>query len=249
MRCAAGEPLDQQVLRPVGVLVLVHHHVPELLAVALAHRLGLLEQLDRLEQQIVEVERVGVLQRLHVDRRTACRSAARADSRRWRLNDLRAFHPVLRVADARQRQPRLQRAVVHAELAQRLLHHRELIGRVVDDEVARQADVRRLAPQQPRAQRVERRDPHLPAVDAEQRLDARPHLLGGLVGEGDGEDAVGLGEPLADEVGDAMRDDARLARARAGEDQQRTFGLENGFLLFGIEAGEEIQASICSRRP
>ena len=28
-----GEPLDQQVLRPVGVLVLVHHQVAELLAV------------------------------------------------------------------------------------------------------------------------------------------------------------------------------------------------------------------------
>ena len=71
----------------------------------------------------------------------------------------------------------------------------------------------RLAPQQPGAQRVERRDPHLPAVDAEQRLDARPHLLGGLVGERDGEDAIGIGEPFADQVGDAMRDDARLAGA------------------------------------
>ena len=29
-----GEPLDQQVLRPVGVLVFVHHHVPELSRVA-----------------------------------------------------------------------------------------------------------------------------------------------------------------------------------------------------------------------
>ena len=102
----------------------------------------------------------------------------------------------------------------------------ELIGRVVDDEVARQADVRRLAPQQPRAQRVKRRDPHLAAVDAEQRLDARPHLFRRFVGEGDGEDPVRLGQPLADEVGDAVGDDARLAGARAGQDQQRAVGLE-----------------------
>ena len=39
-----------------------------------------------------------------------------------------------------------------------------------------------------------------------------------------------------------MRDDARLARARAGEDQQRAVGLEDGFLLFGIEAGEQIKS-------
>ena len=33
-----------------------------------------------------------------------------------------------------------------------------------------------------------------------------------------------------------MGDDARLAGAGAGENQQRAFGLQNGFLLFGIEA-------------
>jgi hypothetical protein len=41
-----------------------------------------------------------------------------------------------------------------------------------------------------------------------------------------------------------MGDDAGLARARAGQNQQRTFCLEDGFLLFRIEAGEKVQASI-----
>ena len=40
-----------------------------------------------------------------------------------------------------------------------LLDDRDLIGRVVDHEIARQPDLRRLAPQQPRAERVERREP------------------------------------------------------------------------------------------
>ena len=86
----------------------------------------------------------------------------------------------------------------------------------------------------------------------QQRFDARPHLFRRFVGEGDGEDPIGLGETLADEVGDAVRDDARLSRARSGEDQQRAVGVENGVLLFGIEAGEQIQASIVAssaRRP
>ena len=52
---------------------------------------------------------------------------------------------------------------------------------------------------------------------------------------------------LADEVRDAVRDDARLAGARAGQDQQRAVGLKDSFLLFGIEAGEEIQASFYRR--
>ena len=82
---------------------------------------------------------------------------------------------------------------------------------------------------------MECRDPHLSAVGAEQRLDARPHLLRGFVGESDGEDTVGLCESVADEVRNAMRDDTRLARPRAGQNQQRTLGLENSLALFGIE--------------
>ena len=55
-----GQPLDQQVLRPVGVLVLVDEDVPELARVVLARPLAGLDQLDGLEQQVVEVERAGV---------------------------------------------------------------------------------------------------------------------------------------------------------------------------------------------
>jgi hypothetical protein len=39
---------------------------------------------------------------------------------------------------------------------------------------------------------------------------------------------------------DAVRNDSGLARARAGKDQKRPVGLENGFLLFGIETCVQI---------
>ena len=135
--------------------------------------------------------------------------------------------------------------IVDAELLQRLLHHRQLVVRVVDDEVARQADVRRLPPQQPGAERVEGRDPHAPAVGVEQALDAGPHLFRRLVGEGDGEDRRRVGEPLADKVGDAVRDDARLARPGARENEQRPVGLQDGLPLFRVEAETR---SIAGRR-
>ena len=95
----------------------------------------------------------------------------------------------------RQRHPRLHDAVVDLQLLQHLLDERHLIGRVVDDEVARQADRGRFAPQQTRAQRVKRRDPHAASVGAEQRLDARAHFFRGFVRECDGEDLVVLREP------------------------------------------------------
>ena len=90
----------------------------------------------------------------------------------------------------------------------------------------------RLASQQAGTQRVKRRDPHPAAIDAEQRFNARPHLLRGLVRKCDREDAVGLCDAFADQVRDAMRDDAGLAGARAGKNQQRAIGVKNSFLLF-----------------
>jgi len=83
----------------------------------------------------------------------------------------------------------------------------------------------RLAPvhaQQAVRDAVEGADPERRPRQAEQLLDARAHLAGGLVGEGDREDAVRRGALGLDHPGDAVREHARLARARAGEHQHRT---------------------------
>ena len=73
----------------------------------------------------------------------------------------------------------------------------------------------------------------------EELIDALGHFAGGFVGEGDGEDGVGRDVLLADEPGDAVGDDAGLARSGAGEDEQRAFGGLDRGALFGIEMGEE----------
>jgi hypothetical protein len=46
---------------------------------------------------------------------------------------------------------------------------------------------------------------------------------------------------VADEVGDSKGDDARLARARARENQQRPVTMQDRFALFRIQLVEELQ--------
>ena len=82
----------------------------------------------------------------------------------------------------------------------------------------------------------------------QQPVDALGHLAGGLVGEGDGQDGVGRDAFLADQPGDAAGDDAGLARAGSGEDQQRAFGGLDGGALFGIQVGELRRQDGKSRR-
>ena len=235
-----GDPANQHVLRAVRILVLVDHHEPELLGVFLPNGRRILEQLDGLEQEIVEVERAGVLEGgevLRVDLRNRLVAPVPACSRRHLL---RRLHAILRMADARERRARLDVAVVDLQILQRLLDHRQLIGRVVDHEIARQSDRRRLAPEQPRAQRVERRHPHAAAVFAKQRLDARPHLLGRLVGEGDGEHFVGPRVSVAHEICDAAGDDPGLAGPGAREDEQRAADVQHRVALLRVQGVEEV---------
>ena len=71
------------------------------------------------------------------------------------------------------------------------------------------------------------------ATSCEQRGHALAHLVGGLVGEGDGQNG-GRGNVLRrDDVRDAVRDDAGLAAARAGQDQQRTFSVRTASRCWG----------------
>ena len=86
-----------------------------------------------------------------------------------------------------------------------------------------------------RAQSAWKVDIQEPAIDApEQRFDARTHFFRCLVGEGDGKNFIGLREAFGDEVRDSLRDDARLARAGAGQDQQRPVDVQDRVALFGI---------------
>ena len=73
-----------------------------------------------------------------------------------------------------------------------------------------------------------------------QRLDPLAHLLRRLVGERDREHLVRLRVAVADEIGDAIRDDARLARAGAGKDEQRPITMQHRFALFRIQFVEEV---------
>ena len=155
---------DQQVLRPVRVLVLVDHDEPELSRVFRANLRRLFEQLDRLQQQIVEIEGAALLERIEIVRVDLGDLLVLAVPAAGIGHGLGTLHAVLRVADARQRRPGLHVAVVDVQILERLFDDRQLIGRVVDDEVAREADGGRLAPEQARAERVERRHPHAAAV-------------------------------------------------------------------------------------
>ena len=68
----------------------------------------------------------------------------------------------------------------------------------------------------------------------QKRNDAVPHLLRGLVRKRDRENRLRRYPVRSHKMGNAMRDHARLAAARAGKDQQRAIDVRCRFVLLGV---------------
>jgi len=116
-----------------------------------------------------------------------------------------------------------------------------LIVVVVDGEIAGKSDGLRFAAQQPRAKGMKGRDPNVEraaAARAQEFADSFLHHAGGLVGERDGKNRAGW-HALLDQMRDAIGDHARLARACAREDEQRSFGCKHGFALAFVQSGDQ----------
>ena len=191
------------------------------------------EQLDRLHQQVVEVHRPGLQQPgLVVD----------VDVGVLALEDvagpldglLGTDELVLPQADLAVRGARREPLGVEVEVADDVAGEALRIGLVVDAEGARIAEAVAVGPQDANARRVERAHPHGPGHRADQVGDTVAHLLGGLVGEGDGQDGRRR-HALVDEVGDAMGEHPGLARAGAGDHQQRPAAVHDGVELVGVQ--------------
>ena len=75
---------------------------------------------------------------------------------------------------------------------------------------------------------------------ADEVLHALAHLARGLVGERDREDLARPRLSVAQQARDAARQHARLARAGAGDDEQRRTAVGDGLALRRVEAREQV---------
>ena len=238
----ADERPDQDVLGVVGVLVLVHHDVPEPAPVVRRNLRVRPQQPDGLPDQVVEVEGVGRLQPrlvLGEHRRHRLRGPVRVLQRT--VHGLRRLAElVLVVRDGRGEHPR--RELLDLEVLLLGDHAEQATGivRVVDREIGvARAQQRGLGPQDPHTDRVERGHPHPFGMGPHQGGHPLPHLGGGLVGERDGEDLPGVCAPLGQQVRDPPGQHAGLPGTRAGHDQQRTAAVRDRGGLLWVESVQE----------
>ena len=195
------------------------------------------EQLQRVQQQVVEVHRVGGLAarrpgprrrrpRPGPAGRTGTTPAASSDAGTIRFLAAEMSDWTARGGNSLVEWPRWSIS---------RLDEAEPVVLVVDGELPAEPDQLRLAPEQPGRQRVERADPEARRVPVEQPADPLLHLARGLVGECHREDPIGRHAVPIDQVRDARGEHARLARARPGQHQDRSVDVLHRLMLGRVE--------------
>src|SRR5580704_7705940 len=213
------DELEPRVLDAVGVLELIHQHVTEAPAVMREQLRVVAPQLEGAQQQLGEVDDPGARARLLIsrvqgDQLAARRIAAIGEPRR-------AASLVLLCVDEPLHLARDPARLVELPGADQLLDEALLVLGIHDLEALHQARLAPVDAQQAMRDAVEGADPERRGGNPQQPLDARAHLAGRLVGEGDGEDALGRGALGLDHPGDPMGEHARLAAAGARQHQHR----------------------------
>ncbi len=233
----AADQLDPVVLHAVGVLELVHQHVPEAMAVEVGQLRLVADHLEAAQQQLGEVHHAelvaaALVEVVQPDQLAARRVAAVLQVLRPPALVLLAVDEALHLA----RDPAL---LVQVLLPEQLAHQPVLVVVVEDLEVLRQPGLAPVPAQQAVRDAVEGADPQRAGRHVQQRLDPAAHLAGRLVGEGDGEQALRGDALLLDEPGGTVREHARLAAAGAGEDQRRGQRRADGRALRLVQRREE----------
>lgn len=81
-------------------------------------------------------------------------------------------------------------------------------------------------------------------LGSDQIFNAFLHFTSGFIGKGHCQDLIGAYALLTDQIGDALCQDARLARARAGENQNGARASGDRFFLLGVKRVERIHRFI-----
>ncbi len=219
-----GEQFHETELRPVRVLILIHEDEGKALAVAVQQVRIVLEELHRLHEQVVEIERVLVLEGPLILRENASHvtqeqieGTLRVLCERIAVDEL-----VLGVADLGAYRLGAPPLGVEPYRVLNVLHEAKRLVRIEDAERTFPAQPIRVAAEQARADRMKCSHPHARGLRAEQPRDPVSHLAGGFVGERYRQDPVRRHAVLAYQVADTGRQNPRLPRAGTSQHEQRT---------------------------
>ena len=215
-----GQKPTDLVLCMVGVLVLVDQDVAETLLIGREHLGMVFQQEVRVEQQVVEIERVRRTQTLL---QAAIDASGHLPHRIDRLvgEHVRTLQLIFRHRDAVAQRIERKALRIDVELGHDFLHEALRVSIVVDGEVLREAEDLGVGAQHAHAHAMERRHPHATRARPHERNEALAHLGGRLIRERDGKNFPRRSVGRLEDVRNAIGQHAGLARPGTCEHEKR----------------------------
>ena len=230
-------------LGEVGVLILIDEDKVEALLPMRCDLRIVLEYEPGVEQQVVEVHRVGLLQALFIavvnlgHEGTMIKGVVLAVLS-YGCIARRQDEPVLGCRDAILHGTRLIDLLVEVHLSNDKLDEAQAVGGVVDSVVLVVAQAMALNTQYLGKDAVKGAHPERRSfLGRYEGSDALAHLLRRLIGKGQRKDVPRL-HTLLQKVRYLVGQDARLAATRSGYDERRSIDAKHRFALTGIEVFE-----------
>ena len=212
-----GQLFDDKVLGSVGVLVLVHQHVAEVILIELQYVGMVAEQDIGIEQQIVEVHRSRLIAAVPVALVDFTHLGALGNGivgHQFAVLDIHAGRDevVLGIAYLAMYRVGLILLVVQSHLLDDSLDQGARVRLVVDGEVRAEANALSLTAQDATEERMEGAHPDaVRRLATHQLVDTLLHLGGSFLGESQGDDGVGRVAVLQ-QVGNLTGQNSGLAR-------------------------------------
>ncbi len=230
------QQLDQFVLGLVGVLVLVDQQIAHLVLPLLQGVRVVPEEVDRQQDQVVEVHCVVGLEAALVggveQGRVGLQIVFRVGQSLLWTDQIVFPGGDLPLGGLH------HRLVAAVLLAQQILHEGGRVLLIEDGEARFVAEPFQFPPQDVQSQGVKGRDHRAVALVASQQgRHAGLHLPRRLVGEGDGGDVSGFDAAAFRQIADLGGDHPGLAAARAGQHQQGAVDVMHRFTLARVEIG------------
>jgi len=195
----------------------------------------LFHQEHGVEQQIVEIHGV-VLAQLLLVAGVKLGHLLLEDTRHQLFVLFRVFQFVLGGADVGMHGVGVDLFLIPLQVPEALFDDRLLVRVVVDGESRLVAQLVGVQLEDSQAEPVEGADEDFPGL-LEPRQVGHPvlHFLGGLVGEGDGQDAEGGNLHFFDQADDSVGNDSGLAGSRPGQDKGRPGVMDDRLALFFVQ--------------
>ena len=232
-----SQDLSKGILGVVRILIFVDQDVLEPFLILFPDVVFFFQEADGQEQEVVEVKSVVFLELCLIER------IGFGDFLLVKVFGLAGkgfgiHEDVLSRRNRPQDRPRRELFIVEVQFFQAVLDEHQLVRRIVNGEIPGVAvKAVDFKAQQFRTEGMEGAEPNGIGLGPDEVLDALFHFLGGLIGKGNGQDAVGRDAELQ-EVGDAAGQNLGLPRSGAGGNEKRALCMVYGLTLAVVQGVE-----------